>query len=438
MTIPSATVTGAPFPPQPPDFDDDVNHQRMHGAHRALPAAGGPPPGNTLILPPVSSAALGEDLFHVLTAPPIVFAANSGLGFTANVSGTAEPSGASGGGVIFVTSNWTAAYSTNGGSSFTQLNPTTIFPNDAVGFCCDQIVQYIPSIDRFVWLLQGNGYRLAMASPAQIIASGGTAWTYWNLTPNVFGSCSSFDYPDMSVGNNQLYMSWDAGGGCSGGFQVARTSSAGIQAGGTITIGFTDPAKGTMAWGSHLMQDTGDEIFWAGHNNNKNMRIFSLQEASNTYFWRDVGISSWANNSPLTSNSPDSKNWVNFLFNPTTQNPGGGFPANAVLGSTRVGNQLWFGWSAGTDSNFAQPHIEIVTLDRSDNFKKLQQLQVWNPDYAFAYPAFATNICTGEVGMSLSLAAAATMRTMSSDSWATSSPTSPPEATRDRPVSETT
>ena len=114
----------------------------------------------------------------------------------------AEPSGGvSGGGVVFVTANWTAAYSTDG-IHFTQLNPTTIFPNDAVGFCCDQIVQYVPSIDRFIWLLQGNGYRLAMASPQQIINSHGTSWTYWNLTPQVFGEKRgvSFDYPDLSVG----------------------------------------------------------------------------------------------------------------------------------------------------------------------------------------------------------------------------------------------
>jgi hypothetical protein len=401
-SIQSQTVSGAPYPAEPPEFGDEVNNQQW-----TVPTAPLEPPvslsGSTSILPPSLSSALTGTLEAASAdvAPPTVFNANSGLGITSNVSGTAEPSGASGGGVIFVTANWTAAYSTDGGSTFTPLNPTTVFPSDAVGFCCDQIVQYVPSIDRFVWLLQGNGYRLATASPQQIIDSGGTSWTYWNLTPNVFGTCSGFDYPDMSVGNNQLYMSWDAGfGGCSGGFQVVRTSLAGIQAGGTITLEFTDPANGTMAWGSHLMQNTGDEIFWAGHNNNKNMRVFSLQETSNTYFWRDVGISSWANNSPLTSLSPDSQNWINFLFNPTTQNPGGGFPANAVLGATRVGNQLWFGWGAGTDSNFPQPHIEIVTLDRNDKFKKLQQVQVWNPDYAFAYPAFARNICTNEVGMS--------------------------------------
>jgi len=389
VSISPHDVTGAPFPSQPPEFGDEVNNQQWTVPTAPFEPLGVPPPGSTSVMP----APFGDP-------PAIVFNANSGLGITSDLSGTAEPSGASGGGVIFVTANWTAAYSTDGGAHFTQIDPTTIFPNDAVGFCCDQIVQYIPSIDRFVWLLQGNGYRLAMASPAAIIASGGTAWTYWNLTPNVFGGCNSFDYPDMSLGNNQLYMSWDAGGGCSGGLQVVRTSFTGIQAGGTITVEFTDPANGPMAWGSHLMQDTGDEIFWAGHNSNKNMRVFSAQESSNMYFWRDVGISSWANNAPLTSLTPDNQNWINFLFNPTTQNPGGGFPANAVLGGTRVGNSLWFAWSAGTDGNFPKPHIEMVELDRSNNFSKVQQVQIWNPDYAFAYPALSTNFCTREVGLS--------------------------------------
>ena len=131
-----------------------------------------------------------------------------------------------------MTANARGHYSTNEGSSFTQLNPTTIFPADAIGFCCDQVVQYIPSIDRFVWLLQGGGlrgYRLAVASPEQISNNGGTAWTYWNLPASLFGTCSGFDYPDMSLGNSFLYISWDAGfGGCSGGLQVARISLAGI------------------------------------------------------------------------------------------------------------------------------------------------------------------------------------------------------------------
>jgi hypothetical protein len=55
--------------------------------------------------------------------------------------------------------------------------------------------------------------RIAAASPAQVISSNGTAWTYWNLTPEVFGepTGTGFDYPDLAVGPNSLFMSWDAG-----------------------------------------------------------------------------------------------------------------------------------------------------------------------------------------------------------------------------------
>src|SRR5439155_17156728 len=88
--------------------------------------------------------------------PPIVFLANNGFAFENPVAlVVAEPSGgANGGGVVFMTANQFAAYSTDGGATFTQLDPTTIFPEDDGGFCCDQIVQYVPSIDRFIWLLQ--------------------------------------------------------------------------------------------------------------------------------------------------------------------------------------------------------------------------------------------------------------------------------------------
>jgi hypothetical protein len=194
-------------------------------------------------------------------------------------------------------------------------------------------------------------------------------------------------------------MSWDAQSpGCTAGFQVARTSLAGLQAGGTITIEFTDPANApsSMIWGEHLTQNTGNEIFWAGHNGNNKLRVYSLAEGSNTYFWRDVGISSWANNAP-TSTTPDGQDWLAKNFN----GPGGNsFPRNGVIGATRSGNQLWFAWSAGTNSNFQQPHVEMVTLDRNNNFNKTQQVQIWNDSYAFAYPALATNACTNEVGLS--------------------------------------
>ena len=399
------TVTGAPFPHQAPDMGDEVNAPGpLVPIGPFVPVV--PTPNGTASSPAPSAPGVANTTLASGGDPSVSFLQNEGLGLTGAglfcspgtpPSSCAEPSGAAtAGGVIFMTANWLAAYSTNSGGSFTTLDPTTIFPHDGatggVGFCCDQIVQYIPGIDRYVWLLQGNGYRLATASPATINSSGGTAWTYWNLTPSVFGpSSSSFDYPSMSVGNNYLYIDWDANcsPSCSGGRQVVRIKLTDIQAGGTIEIDYTHQSDSSLAWGSHVTQDTGGEIFWAGHNGNSTLRVWSWAEGSNTYFWRDIGIGSWANNT-LSSKTPDGQDWLAF-----------GFPGHSPIGATRASNQLWFAWTAGTDSNFKQAHIEMVTLDRSNNFNLLQQVQVWNPGFAFAYPALATNACTGEIGLAL-------------------------------------
>ena len=409
-SIAAHSVRSGEFPHQKLEFDDDVNPELW-----LVPTASRSPERRTAPGTAATAAPRNPGAPYLSTLIPslvplagqVVFNRISSLGLTSGntngtASSTAEPSGASGGGVIFVSANWTAAYSTDGGVTYRQLDPTTIFPNDAVGYCCDQIVQYVPSIDRFVWLLQGNGYRLAVARPADIINSGGTAWTYWNLTPGLFGqpAGTGFDYPDLSVGNRQLYLSWDAGSQCparcTSGFQVARTSLAGLQAGGTITIEFTNPADGQMAWGSHVSQDTGDEVFWAGHNSNQSLRVFSLREGSGSYFWRDRGVGTWANNAP-TSTTPDGQDWLAKNFNGPN---GNSFPRNGVIGATRSSGRVWFAWSAGTDRTFRQAHIELVQFDPSNNFARLQQVQIWNSSYAFAYPALSTNICTGEIGLS--------------------------------------
>jgi len=369
-------VAGGKYPPRPPKFEREVNRSEWTVPKGPFVA------GKSTPTPTGTEKAPDGD------PPAINFVANQSLNVT-GANTIAEPSGSiNATGIIFSSANSLAAYSTNNGTSFTQLNPTAIFPNDAVGFCCDQIVQYAPSINRFIWLLQGNGVRLAVASPAQVQSSSGTAWTYWNLTPDIFGfTGSGFDYPDLSIGNQFLYMSWNVTGR---GHVVMRTSLAGLQAGGTITLGFTNPADSIMAWFAHLVQNTGNEIFWAGHNNTSSMRVFSLAENSNSYFWRDVSIASWTNGG-FTSLTPDNQNWLGMVSAVGTW----------MAGGTRSGNHIWFAWTAGLDNNFKQAHVNMVDLNRSNNFQVAQQVQIWNNDYAFGYPALTTNRCTGEVGLSL-------------------------------------
>ena len=395
---------GYPYPPFAPNFTPEVNTPRWQvpmGPFNPNPA---PPPGGTGVQAGPQGTAGGT--VSAVGDAPVSFIENNSTGLNCS-TGPAEPSGdtnggtSPGGNVVFATCNWQAGYSTNGGASFSTLDPTTIFPNDGstggVGFCCDQIVQYVPSIDRFIWVLQGNGYRLASASPAQVAATGGTAWTYWNLTPSVFGQPGiELDYPQVSVGNTYLYISWDAGVGCSScdwGHQVVRIPLKQIAANASIGIGYTDPMYGRDAWGSGLSQDTLGVAYWAGQDDTSHMRVFSMPEAGNTYSWNEVNVYSWSNHN-VPSTSPDGVNWVKYLLT--------NFPGNAAIGSTVVndGDQVWFAWTAGTDNNFPQDHIEMAEVNTS-NFSLNQQVQIWNPGFAFAYASLATNACTQEVGFSL-------------------------------------
>jgi len=103
--------------------------------------------------------------------------------------------GESEGGLLMMSFNWSVDVSTDDGASWKRLDPTTVFPAVAgfPGFCCDQVVTYVPSIDHFVWFMQhdkdGNGqgaFRLATASSSSV-RSDPAAWTYWDFVGDVFG-----------------------------------------------------------------------------------------------------------------------------------------------------------------------------------------------------------------------------------------------------------
>lgn len=393
-------VTGAPFPAA--EFRDDPDDEPNDDLGREVPK--GPfrglfPPGlKQLNLRAFSDGAGGGD------PDPVVFGQYTNYGSTATPKSTVagDVSGAESGNVVLATGNWYGIYSTDGGVTFTSINPTAIFPNTADGgFCCDQIVQYAPSIDRFIWLMQFNAgsdgrnrLRIAAASPQDIINSNCTSWTYWDLTSAQFGFSNDMDYPDMSLGNNFLYMSVDQRGT---GLLVVRVPLSEIQAGGTINFRYTTPSDSSVAYGSHVSQNTRDEIFWAGNKDNSTLRVFSWHENSISYFWRDVGVRNWPNGT-LTSSAPDGNDWLQKLQN---------FPKFGVLGATRrANNELWFAWAASNGEgssggfNFPNAHVQVVKLDLSDNFKVLDQFPIWNNDYAFAYPCLATND-RDEVGITL-------------------------------------
>lgn len=339
---------------------------------------------------------------------PVVFTDYDPLGTTSNFSGTPpDMNAARSGNVAILSYNSRVQLTTDGAVTWTERDPTTIFPSgpatDAAGnqldkgFCCDQIIQYVPKIDRVIWLMQfcGTGanclqginkIRIASASPQEIINSNATAWTYWDLASATFSlGNTTMDYPDLSVGDNFLYMSSDA---VSSGLFVVRIPLTEIQNSQTIHMDFTDPADGQVPRGGHISQNTGNEVFWAGHNSSSQMRVYSMREGDGQYFWRDININSW-NRGILTSNAPGPIDWLSFDF-----------PRNAVLGITRRNsNEVWFAWSAMPGNGFTNTHVQVVEMNIT-NYSVISQWAIWNNDYAFAYPSLSTNE-NNEVGISL-------------------------------------
>lgn len=295
--------------------------------------------------------------------------------------------------LVVMSGNTFLAYSKDGGATFPDaqiVRPGNVYKDSPDGgFCCDQIIQYVPGINRYVWLIQTkqaatgpNRLRIALASPENLLNTGALAWTYYDLSSATFGIGNNWlDYPDLAVGNNYLYVSVDEVGT---GLIVARLPLADLAAGKNTTVEYTKPEDGKTAYGGHLSQNALDGVYWAGHNTDSNMRIFRMPEGGNKYFWQSLNVKTWAKNNNYTSNAPDNLDWLAF-----------GFPRASVMGAVRRAgaNDLWLAWGAGRDNNFAQPHIEMARFSRNADGSVAfnNQVQIWNAANAFQYPALNTD-----------------------------------------------
>ena len=295
--------------------------------------------------------------------------------------------------VVMMSGNWYCDVSKDGGATWKRLDPTTIFPETlGGGFCCDQVVTYVQSIDRFIWFLQyqadaaGQGaFRIASASSASV-KSDPTAWTYWDFVAGDFGfATSDMDYPDLAFSSRFLYVSTDVFS--AGGRLVLRIPLSDLAAGGTINYGYTDASKSKSAWGGHLVQQTSSQAVWVGHQDNSTLEVFTMPDGGNTYSSFTVKVATWPNGTH-SSKGPDGNDWLTKLKS---------FPNFAITGGVqRPKGHVVLAWSAskgkGTSSgfNFPNTHGRVVELDLGAK-TVVSEMQIWNNDYAFAYPNLAVN-----------------------------------------------
>jgi hypothetical protein len=314
-----------------------------------------------------------------------------------------EPSGAQAGQVIFTTANFLAAISVDGGVTFSTID-VTVYAGPAnlatdEGFCCDQVVQYIPSIDRFVWLIQYwkndksvNKFRLITFHPRDVDKKGINSWLFLDIISTDLKLKGPLDYGDLAVGNSQLYVSATNTGV---GLIVIRIPIAALNVIGSLTYFYTDPNIGSVAYLSHISQNPGDTVFWAGHSTlGTTMRIFKWPESGTTYFWNDIRINDWPSNSKNFVSPCPGNNKTSWVY---------GVHFRDIVGVTRRStNEVWFSWPASSGGGFPNIHIQIAQIDPSKwpTLRLIKQWQIWNPNFAFAYPSLYTNGCE-DVGVAV-------------------------------------
>jgi CARDB protein len=330
-------------------------------------------------------------------------------------------------GLVLFTGNTFAAASTDGGRTFRDLNltatdGTAVFPSAAGGVCCDQRVVYIPSVDRFVWIVQywngamgakdearPNAMRLATATSAEFLGSGGRRWTQYVFTPSDFGLTNRrdrgalIDHPSLVYTSGHLYMTFlSINGAREFGTQIVRIPLR--ELGGSIhypnyrNVGGSEiipaqnqPGGSTYQYFAHFITNTRLEVIEANDSRPSVLQLEVDVPTVGNRFYRSV--------------TPNGDDWMLRTAKKA---------ALDVFSGARAGRKVWFAWVAGREAIYKlsngkigrvkvhdQPAIEAIAMDFV-TFRRTDYETIEYDRLAANSPEIRAN-AAGEVGISYRL-----------------------------------
>jgi hypothetical protein len=302
-----------------------------------------------------------------------------------------EPSVSMNGDVVFFTGNWYASVSVDGGQTFKFIDPNSMAqPDDPQGvtFCCDQVVNYLPSIDTFVWLMQygpntgGNIQRLAFAQTDDVKAG---KWRIFDVTTDMLGVPGYFlDFPDLSVGTNYLYMTTNCFG------PDPQTVGSAVVRISIDTIGQGNPSVEKFVsmelFAFRVAQNCGQTAYFASHKDTSTLAVFSWDEDQAAPVSEEIPVARWIGTNGYISRTPDGRRWLD------RADP-------RITGATLAGNELWFCWAVDADSNHRpKPFVQMARIKIPD-MSLIENVNLFDPDSAICYGALSTN-ANGDIGVS--------------------------------------
>ena len=211
-----------------------------------------------------------------------------------------EPSFGAAGNVVFWTGNWYASVSTDGGQTFSYIDPADNFPADGIpdpvhgGFCCDQIAYYERTRGMMFWLLQylddgnTNAQRIAIADSQDDVAN--NTWYMYDFRPGNFGWASTgffLDFPDLAMSDNYLYYTtnvFTVPGDVYSGAVIVRIALDDLFDGGTIQYEYITTTLG----GWRMTQGATTTMYFGQHISTSRIRLYEWDEGSNSVYWNAV------------------------------------------------------------------------------------------------------------------------------------------------------
>jgi len=295
--------------------------------------------------------------------------------------------------VVLITGNWLAAWSDDGGSRFTSIDPAKQFPGGGSSrdqeFCCDQVAYALPKRNLLLWYLQyshngqTNTARLAVARGNAVE---GRVWHYYDFSPASFGWTKEwFDYPDIAASDNYLYITTNAYS--SAGNEpftrsvVIRISLDELERLGELHIDYISQED----VGSIQAADGSGETMYLGTHSGSGIRVYVWPENSRTLQTTEVNVEQFSYG-PYTSTGPDGADWI-------------ARADDRITAGWQSEDSIGFAWTAAISDGYPHAHIRAAVVSKRD-LRLLEQPHIWSPDHAYGYPSVVVN-SKGQIGITL-------------------------------------
>lgn len=299
-----------------------------------------------------------------------------------------EPSVAAVGDLVLFTGNWYAALSTDGGDTFSFVNPFEgPFAPAGSGFCCDQVTVYSPAVDTLFYLQQ---FGATKASGTQRInvdtGADGTFDCFYDVTPPAMGmgAATWADFPDLAVSDNYLYHSTNVFSTFNSAFIgafTARYPLAGLSS-CQANVSFDVYRDFGGFFSFRLTRGATTTMYFADHISNASLRIWRWPEADAGPTSFDRAVTAWTEAQRVCP-GPDGRDWCGRID-------------RRLMGAWVGDGTVGFMWTPAQGAGFPFPYTRVARFSEA-GLALVGEPLIWSGSHAWVYPSVAVN-AAGDLG----------------------------------------